>query len=67
MFEDAPAGVRGAHAAGCASVALPDARMEANAGALAALRPAWTLPGGIGDFPVDEIARVPRSQSIRFI
>ena len=67
VFEDAPAGVQGAHGAGCACVALPDRRMPANASRLAALRPAWTLAGGIGDFPVDEIVRVPRSQSIRFV
>ena len=59
VFEDSPAGIEAAHAAGCLAVALPDARMPNNAPRFAALAPRWLLPGGIGDFPVDAITRAP--------
>ncbi|KAK7254124.1 pseudouridine 5'-phosphatase [Aureococcus anophagefferens] len=39
--DDSPLGIRGARAAGCFTVALPDARMPANAARLAGLRPTF--------------------------
>ena len=41
VFEDAPAGVTAAHAAGALAVALPDARMPENAPKFDELQPRW--------------------------
>lgn len=58
VFEDAPAGITAAHAAGCAAVALPDSRMPENAPRFDALRPRWRLDEGIGAFDVAQITHV---------
>jgi pseudouridine-5'-monophosphatase len=50
VFEDSPAGIAAAHAAGCAAVALPDARMPSNTPRFAELAPRWLLTDGIGSF-----------------
>jgi len=60
VFEDAPAGLAAAHAAGCLAAALPDARMPTNAHRFTELAPRWLLRGGIGTFdPVDIVAVPP--------
>uniref|UniRef100_A0A7S0P5Y5 Uncharacterized protein n=1 Tax=Calcidiscus leptoporus TaxID=127549 RepID=A0A7S0P5Y5_9EUKA len=64
VFEDAPAGVTGAHAAGSQAVGLPDPRMPSNAKRLADLRPRWLLADGIGTFDVSSIG-APASPSRR--
>jgi pseudouridine-5'-monophosphatase len=50
VFEDSPAGITAAHAAGCLAVGLPDARMPSNAPRFAELAPRWLLKEGIGAF-----------------
>lgn len=50
VFEDSPAGIQGAHAAGCYAVALPDARMSGNSERFVELEPRWLLEQGIGSF-----------------
>lgn len=52
VFEDSPLGIRGARAAGCFTVALPDARMPANAARLAGLRPTFVCDR-LADFDQD--------------
>ena len=52
VFEDSPAGIAGAHAAGCFAVALPDARMAGNTPRFRELSPRWQLDDGIGAFKV---------------
>ena len=52
VFEDSPAGIQGAHAAGSLAVALPDARMPSNAPRFAALGARWMLLDGIGGFDI---------------
>ena len=61
VFEDSPAGVSGAHAAGCLAVALPDARMPSNEPRFMELQPRWVLRGGIGTFDLACIRRRPPS------
>ena len=58
VFEDSPAGVTAAHAAGSYAVALPDARMPENAPKFDRLQPRWRLDDGIGAFDVAQIRRV---------
>lgn len=62
VFEDAPFGITGAHAAGCLAVALPDPRMPMNEGRFTELSPRWLLKDGIGTFDVTSISRVPPSR-----
>ena len=59
VFEDSPLGIQGAHAAGCYAVALPDARMPANAPRFAELQPRWLLEHGIGTFDPAWLFRKP--------
>ena len=60
VFEDSPAGIQGAHAAGALAVALPDPRMPSNEPRFAALGARWMLRDGIGSFDVAWLKRVPR-------
>ena len=62
VFEDSPAGITAAHAAGCLSVALPDARMPGNAPKFDQLAPSWRLDEGIGAFDVTQIRPIPPSR-----
>jgi HAD superfamily hydrolase (TIGR01509 family) len=59
VFEDSPAGVAGAQAAGCLVVALPDGRMSGNAGKFAELQPRWLL-SSISEFDTATIEASPR-------
>ena len=61
VFEDSPAGIAGAHSAGCMAVALPDARMVNNLPRFAELKPRWILYDGIGTFDAGVIGRLPPS------
>ena len=65
VFEDSPAGIAGAHAAGCLAVALPDARMPTNAPRFTELAPRWLLRQGIGSFNIDWQCRVPPTHRAR--
>ena len=58
VFEDSPAGIQGAHAAGALAVALPDPRMPSNEPRFAALGARWMLRDGIGSFDVAWLKRV---------
>lgn len=64
VFEDSPAGIAGAHAAGCLAVGLPDQRMPTNAARFVQLAPRWLLPEGIGTFDPAVLNRVPPSRRL---